>query len=166
MLSIFFVVSCNTEETSDDLVNQQEESLSFAETQDALRRVALDFKATVEGLNGITLTESERFKLSKLADLILSDLNSNNQKSRDTRACPGSSVCTQSYNSCIWWAKSWDDLLRRCNGPVANRPPNCDQIRRDYIRNLDEIEATYMRCNNELNSCVEEYCGDPIIIEQ
>ena len=159
ILSVFMIISCNKEESSEDIVNQQEETLSTTENIEALRRLALDFKATAEGKNGIELDEKIKIRLKNLANLILSDMEKREEIM--TRKCAyGGGLCERPYEDCIWWAASWDNLLRRCNGPEADRPFNCDQIREDYLANIDEIEATYVRCTNEFNSCVAAACGD------
>ncbi|WP_299220997.1 hypothetical protein [uncultured Aquimarina sp.] len=158
VLSLFLVISCNKEEDSEEFLDRNEGSLNASEKVDALERLALDFMDTAEGNNGIELDEKTKLKLKKLAYLILSDIKK--LKEEDFRKCAyGGSLCDGPYYDCIWWAASWDNLLRKCNGPEADRPFNCDQIREDYLANIDEIEATYIRCTNQFNSCISSACG-------
>ncbi|KZS38231.1 hypothetical protein AWE51_19535 [Aquimarina aggregata] len=158
VLSVLFIISCNKEENSEELLIQQEEFVSVSENVDALRRLALDFKATADGRNGIELDEKSKLRLRKLADVMLSDVKIR-EASVASKCIYGASLCDGPYEDCIWWAASWDNLLRKCNGPVADRPFNCDQIREDYLANIDEIEATYIRCTNSFNSCISNACG-------
>lgn len=165
ILMIIFMISCQQQEDISTDLNAQEISLDLSDLEDLelLKQMASEFKATADGLNEIDLDDSTKLRLESLSELMLSNYiffkelslyKKGNVTNKTLCRYLSYPECQQEYNTCVWWAKSWDDLLRKCNGPVSNRPSNCTQIRLDYIKNLDKIESTYHKCSNKFKSCI------------
>lgn len=163
-ITILTLISCQTEEIER---NQNTELLSAE-----IKELSI-FKLAAQ-MNNLTLNEklsnSEKVRLREFSQSIISDLKTfelnkseiqyQNTASAKSSFCLASSICGYQYNQCPQWATFWNDLLRSCNGPVENRPNNCDQIREDYINNLDKIESTYNKCSAKLNTCIARYCSE------
>lgn len=159
---LFIIYSCSKNQDSNSI---QAPLVTIERTSTPIYNIALYLDVISNNEN---LTLSKKNQMKELSKLIKTDLDriklipktkKLKQKSRRGNSCIPSG-CTQPYLSCIYWAKSWDDLLSKCNGPISQRPNNCQQIMDDYIKNIDEIEATYIKCSRKLNACVKAYCKE------
>lgn len=163
-ITILTLISCQTE----GIERNQNTELLSAE----IKELSI-FKLATQ-MNNLTLNEklsnSEKVRLREFSQSIISDLKtfelnkSEIQYQNTARAkssfCTASSICGNQYIQCTEWATLWEDLLGSCNGPVNNRPNNCDQIIEDYIKNLDKIESTYHKCKTKLDKCIKRYCPE------
>ena len=158
VFSILFT-ACDQEtvvEPADELsVTQEIESTSIFGLATHTKQLSLDTSIDPEVRERLAnfaeriFTDLERVKMMKMAE----------QEQRSSGCIPPP-FCYDDYLECISWAVLWDNLLAQCNGP--NPPSNCQQIRDDYIANLDEIEQTYIDCAIELDKCEKLYCpGGP-----
>jgi len=163
VLMILLLSSC----ASDDIQIEPDTSISFSE---GAKKIPI-YKLAVlmqDIIKQNDLTVESELRLKRISTTILEDIKiietiyKNEEAAKaDNVVCTAGSICSNQYASCTVWATSWNNLLARCNGPVSNRPNNCDQIRADYINNLDKIEATYQKCQLELGYCLKQYCpGD------
>ncbi len=144
--------SCSTEENNTEPINLELES-SESSNIEALEQLAFNFKSIAESDN-IDFSEENRTKLKKIANLILSDVKSIIEKNKLAKShdCYAQDYanCSAIYNECIWWASNLERMMRECSGVQS---AHCDQVRIDFENNIDEIEATYLRCSRELNDC-------------
>jgi len=159
--------SCQTEELE---INQDSEQLSTEIKELSIYKLSVLVDNLVLNKN---LSNLEKVKLKAFSQSILLDLKTfeSNNSSKTTRGmnCTISSGCGNQYIQCTIWATYWENLLASCNGPINDTPNNCDQIREDYINNLDEIESTYNKCKRKLDRCIIRHCpeddggfGDPL----
>ena len=158
VLISLMVASCHTEET--EFLETQQLDVTEEMSEQPIYSMAVYLKGLSQD---IEISNTDREKARRLSELMLRDLRyvygvSEARAISDQNCFPSSPRCVNNYNVCISWAKSWDELLSRCNGPEENRPYNCDQIRVDYIKNLDKIEATYIKCSQELIKCNKLEC--------
>ena len=163
VLMVLSLFSC----ASDDVQIESDTSVSFSEETKVLPiyKLAIQMQELAQQNE---LSAANDLRLKRIATTILEDVKiieaiyKNEEVTKAGNAvCTAGSICSNQYASCTAWATSWNNLLASCNGPVNNRPNNCDQIRADYINNLDKIEATYQKCQLELGYCLKVYCpGD------
>ncbi|MBP2831766.1 hypothetical protein J8281_06150 [Aquimarina sp. U1-2] len=143
--------SCSTEENTPEPINEEVVESSEFKNIDALERLALDLEATAKGKYNIQLSDEKKVKLLEIANQIFSDINDmTSKKALMKRPCSYDN-CVQEYENCIWWPENLQRLLRECSGIQS---AHCDQVRLDYENNIDEIEATYLRCSRAYSSCV------------
>lgn len=149
----FIFIACEQSDvapSADELsVTQEIESLSIFGLATQTQQLSLDPSISVE----------KRQQLADFAERIFLDLNNvKNMKlaARRSSTCIPPGYCYDDYIQCIDWAVHWDNLLAQCNGPTP--PSNCEQVRADYLANLDEIEATYHNCSIALYYCQDLYC--------
>jgi hypothetical protein len=115
-------------------------------------------------LEGDDITEANRVKISILVKEMESDFRylqtEVDTKKKNTTSSRSCGSCTSSYESCVWWAKSWDVMLQRCNAGLTSQIL-CDELREDYLENLDEIQATYIKCSSSFNKCIKQCSNKP-----
>lgn len=122
-------------------------------------RVATEFR---NASTDQSISAEQRAQLTGLSNLIFEDLDQLTKTRIEQRnviesTCIPPGFCYDDYVQCIEWAVLWDNLLMQCNGGPYP-PSNCEQVRADYLANLDEIEATYIDCAEDLYKCQDLYC--------
>ncbi len=156
LAAAFLTISCTPEEGG-----QVDTALEVRmEVENSpIYRMAVEFRNTSNDPN---VSAEQRAQLTGLSDMIFNDLeilirSKTVQRDAVEGGCIPPGYCYDDYEICVEWAVLWDNLLMQCNGGPYP-PSNCDQVRADYLANLDEIEETYIKCAEEREKCIKLYC--------